>query len=163
MDNQILEHAEQRAALTTENEEQAKLVEAVRQAIGRNAYDTAKRVLPGIEQAINEDYQPFVAWVIAIAQKANKPISDQLRQWLQAIGTGCVSCPQSLRAGIAAYESLSFASIVWTDGRTIDENKRREAIGSIRMLLNSHDGQLSFLKSQKGQVESFIQQNDWPR
>ncbi len=161
--NQILEQADRRAAGTDEKAQQAQAVAAVRQEIGRATYDTAKRVLPIIERAINEDYRPFVARVVAIAQKANKPVPNQLTHWLNAIGRSCDSCPQTLREGMAAYDRLSFASIAWTDGRTIDVNNRASAVAEIRAMLRNHDGMLSFLKSQKGQAESFIQQNDWPR
>jgi hypothetical protein len=162
--NPTLDHAEQRAAMPTEAQaQQVKAVEAVRREIGRETYDTAKKVLPTLEYAIRTQYRPFVARVVAMAQQANKPVPDQMRQWLTAIDAACDSCPRSLRHGIAAYDSLSFAAIAWTDGRTIDSNKRAEQIATIRQLLRNHDGMLSFLKSQKEQLEFFIRQSNWPR
>lgn len=161
--DEILAAAVQRAASNKDKDQQASAIEAVRKEIGLHTYETAKQILSTIEYAFRTELIPFVEQVIGIVQQANKPVPHQLRQWLQAIQTTCESAPQSLREGIRAYENLTFAAIVAIDGSTVDANKRKEVIAGIRLLLTSHDGVLSYVRSQKTQLRNFLRDCNWPQ
>jgi hypothetical protein len=163
--NEVLQQAAQRATAASHDTKatQQQVIDQMRQDIGTQRYEECKRQLPEIERVINTIFLPFAAQVVAIADKSQCPFPTPLRGWVVAIQDMCVQGPQQLRQAIAAYEQLSFSQVRYRDGRSVDVNMRAEVVGSIRQLLGSYDGMVSFLENQKAQAERFITESGWPK
>jgi hypothetical protein len=152
-----LETMEQRASAAGREKqtEREQVVEAMKEEIGLQRYPEAKRQLPILERAINEEFLPFTAHVRSLALTASTPLPTPVQQWLTSIENICATASQEVRAGIEGWERLSFAEVAGNDGR-VDVMKRAAVVAGLRQLLCSHDGKVSFMRTQKTQAQEYI-------
>jgi hypothetical protein len=134
----------------------------MRQDIGPQYYEEAKRQLPEIVRAIGTTYLPFVDRVNVIAKTATRPLRDDIQRSLSRLQEMGAQGPEQLRQGIEAYEELSFQQVLYKDGRSVDINKRAEIVAGIRQALRTYDGWLSAMKREMSQVEQYITDSRWP-
>ena len=158
----ILEQAEARIApaAATAKARQTEIVEAMREEIGRKHYHAAKQQLPKLEQAMGEIYRSFVARVATMEARAKAPLPEVVKSRLREMMTICDTVPNTVRNGIAGWDGLTVP--LQPDGRTIDANLRATWVHDIRAHLNNWDGARGLLDSNKGQVEMYIKEANWP-
>jgi hypothetical protein len=154
--NQILDEAEKRIphVHVSAKEEQARLVAEMRQRIGIDLYQNAKRAFPVIDREVRETYDPFCRRVTDIAMRAGNPTPSPM-PWISKIQEGQET--GGIKNGLDIYEKLD-----QRDWRATTQHERDSVVENARNCLRCHDGKLSFLKAQKQQAEDFIKTNEWP-
>ncbi len=164
MSTHILDQVEARitGAKTTTHAEHAAVIACMKQEIGPQHYEQAKQQLPLLEQVINTDLLPFVSRLRALAMKAGTPLPTQIQQKLSQMEEACVTGPRQLRDGMKGFEQLRYEDLLWKDGRSVDVMVRASLIASLRQLLKSHDGLLSYWRSEQRQIEDWLRESHWP-
>jgi hypothetical protein len=150
-----METLEQRAAVAAHEKqrEREQVVQSMRQEIGPQHYEAAKRALPTLEHAITTELWPFLTSVRYAERTSGTPLPQYVVQWLKDIEQICAGAAAQLRDGIHGYEHLTGEMVV----------PRATLIDGIRVALRSHDGKLSFARRQKAIVEQYIRDSGWPR
>src|SRR5690242_6932598 len=122
--NTILDEAEKRIThvIADGQAEQRRIVALMQQEIGHDLYQRAKRAWPEIERETQRTYLPFTRRVLAMAERAARPLPSSLQTWITAIQQTCHV--ESIAEGVNAFESLSAQQVLDVDGRTINQHER---------------------------------------
>jgi hypothetical protein len=128
--------------------------------IGYQHRDQAKIELPKLEHFIAQDSRPFLARLVKISQRAKTPLPSYVTDWINEMVKLCDSVPQTIRAGIAGWDTLT--PPLWTDGRSLDVNERGKLVYTIRVSLRNWDGVQERLENLRQQVEHYIKETNWP-
>lgn len=158
----ILDNAEARVTDVKTNAQstQAQQVEAMRDEIGRQAYEQAKAMLPKLDTAIQKTYRPFLDRVAHLETRSNAPLPTHVKAWLAEIAKLCDGVPRTIRAGIEGWDGL--IPPIWKDGKSLDMSVRGQLVHDIRFSLKNWDGVHSRLDNLKTQTETYIQESGWP-
>ena len=160
--NSVLDDAEARiapAAATAQTLQEERL-DAMRMEIGRQHYERAKLELPKLEHFIANNSRPFLARLVKISQRAKNPLPSQVQDWIKEMVQLCDSVPNTIRAGVDGWDTLT--PPIWTDGKSLDVNERARLIYTIRVSLRNWDGVQGRLETLRQQVEHFITSSGWP-
>ena len=148
------------ASNANEHAEQQRVVDELKQEL-HAPYDTAKSNQGAVEKAVKEA-RAFVEQLNALAAKCSKPLPSPVIHHLSAMNLLIKEVPRQVQEGLTAYEQLSFKQVAWKDGKTVDVNERRAVPASIRALLNSWNGAVEGLRSLRGQIDTCLEQTQWP-
>ena len=151
----LKEYQDQAAACAAARKaEEAEAVESVRRELQAD-YEQATQQLPILKKGLRE-YVAYAEEVEAIANEYEE-YPDVLRRFVTEMKQN-FTAPEQIEEGIRRYRTFSFQDVVFKDGHQVDVNRRAAFITTTRLLLRSHDGRLSRLKSLQGQADTFLKE-----